>query len=64
MRSLDEILRLARQLSPPERRKLLEALEKLEQERLLPPEEDQKAWAEWVARGPQGPIDDDGSAWP
>ena len=64
MRSLDEILRLARQLSAPERRKLLDALEQLEQEERLPPEENENAWAEWIARGPQGPIDDDGSPWP
>jgi hypothetical protein len=63
MRSLDEILRLARELPAPERRRLLAELEKLDEES-LPPAENEKAWAEWVARGPQGPIEDDESSWP
>jgi hypothetical protein len=62
MRSLDEVLRLARELPAPERRRLLEELEKLEDE-ALPAEDNEKLWAEWVARGPQGPIDSDES-WP
>jgi hypothetical protein len=31
----------------------------------LPPEEQERAWASWVDRGPQGPMDDeDGATWP
>jgi hypothetical protein len=63
MRSLDELLRLARELSAPERRRLLEELEKLEEDSLSR-EDHEKAWAEWVDHGPQGPLEDDDSAWP
>jgi hypothetical protein len=62
MRSLDELLRLARELSAVERRRLLVELEKLEDEALTP-EENARAWAAWIAGGPQGPIDGDES-WP
>jgi Mg/Co/Ni transporter MgtE len=64
MQSLDEVLRLARELPAPERRKLLEELEKLEREETLSTKETEKAWADWVAHGPQGPMQDDGSSWP
>ncbi len=63
MRSLDEVLRLARELPAPERRKLVEELAKLEDEPLSR-EENEKAWADWVALGPQGPLEDDDSPWP
>ena len=62
MRSLDELLRLARELSAVERRLLLVELEKLELESPTR-EENDEAWAAWVAEGPQGPIDGDES-WP
>ncbi len=63
MRSLDEVLRLARALPVTERRRLLEELEKLEAE-APPPDDNEKAWAAWVALGPQGPIDDGDDSWP
>jgi hypothetical protein len=63
MRSLDEVLRLARELSAPERRRLLEEMEKLEEDSLARVDHEQ-AWAEWVDQRPQGPLEDDDSAWP
>lgn len=66
MRTLDEILRLARELSAAERRRLVEALEGLDQDDVLTVDEQVQAWADWLARGPQGPIaeEDDEAAWP
>jgi hypothetical protein len=63
MRSLDEILRLARELPAAERRKLVEELERLDEEP-VDAVESGRAWAEWVDHGPQGPIDDDSAPWP
>jgi hypothetical protein len=45
-------------LSAPQCRRLLEELEKLEDD-ALDREDHDKAWAEWVDHGPQGPIDSD-----
>jgi len=64
MRSVDEILRLARELPAAERRRLLEELERLDRDEMLSREENDKAWADWIAHGPQGPMEDDGSPWP
>jgi hypothetical protein len=64
MRSLDEILRLARELPAAERRKLLEELVRLDRDEMLSREENDKAWADWITHGPQGPMEDDGSPWP
>jgi hypothetical protein len=62
MRSLDEVLRLARELPAVERRRLLAELERLEDE-ALSSGENEEAWAAWVSQGPQGPIEGDES-WP
>ena len=60
MRALDEVLRLARELTAPERRRLLEELERLEDESLAH-DDHMKAWAEWVEHGPQCLLEDDDS---
>lgn len=63
MRSVDEILRFVRELSLPERKALLEELERLEQTSMSH-EENATAWAEWIRRGPQGPIEREDDSWP
>jgi hypothetical protein len=62
LRSLEEVLRLARELPAAERRRLLEELERLEDESLSH-DDNENAWAAWVSQGPQGPIEGDES-WP
>ena len=46
------MLRLARQLTAPEWRQILEELERLDEDSLAR-EDHEKAWAEWAALGPQ-----------
>lgn len=58
----DEI-KLEKPLSELEGKKVLVRVEVVEDERDLSPDEQRRAWDEWVAHGPQGPIDDD-PEWP
>ncbi len=58
----DEI-KLEKPLAELEGKMVVVRVEVVEDEGDLSPEEQRRAWDEWVAHGPHGPIDDD-PEWP
>ena len=56
-------IKLDRPLSELEGKTVVVRVEVVENEQELSPAEQRRAWDEWVAHGPQGPIDDE-PEWP
>jgi hypothetical protein len=56
-------IKLEKPLSEFEGKRVIVHIEFADDDRTLSPEEQQRAWDDWIAHGPQGPIDDD-SDWP